>query len=122
MGSGCLPCALVVEEPVGPLLIILGDCLWLFMPLEPCLVLLVESPALRLQRFGGKILLKGALLVVEGIEQRVRFYPLVQSWVIEYGQWLLRVVRGRERVGILWLIVAWGFCIRRVGCGCHGRG
>ena len=41
-----LPCTLVVEEPVCPFFILFCDCLGLLMPLEPSLVLLVESPTL----------------------------------------------------------------------------
>lgn len=39
------PCALVVEEPVCPLLVVFGNMLWLFVPLKPRLILLVEAPA-----------------------------------------------------------------------------
>lgn len=64
----CLPRALVVEEPVRSLLIVFSDRLWLLMTLKPCLVLLVESPTLRLKCLCRKILLVCTLTVVEGIE------------------------------------------------------
>jgi hypothetical protein len=63
-----IPCTLVVKEAVGALLKLLRDGLGLLVTLKPCLILLVESPALILQRFGSKILLICFLLVVEDIE------------------------------------------------------
>merc|ERR1711939_869741 len=40
------PRALIVKETICSLLKLLCDCLWLFMPLEPGLILLVEAPTL----------------------------------------------------------------------------
>jgi hypothetical protein len=79
----CLPRALIVEEPICPLLVVFSNRLWLLMPLKPCLILLVESPALRLQRLGRGMLLKGALLVIEGIEERVCFDPGIETRIIK---------------------------------------
>lgn len=60
-----LPCALVIEESICPLLVLLRDRFWLFVPLEPCLILLVESPALALECFRRLVLLVCVLTVVE---------------------------------------------------------
>jgi hypothetical protein len=48
--SSFIPCALVVEEPICTLLVLLRDLFRLLMPLEPGLILLVEPPALIFQR------------------------------------------------------------------------
>lgn len=100
-----LPSALIIKETICALLELLRDRLGLLVPLEPCLVLLVEAPTLALQRFGRQILLVGTLLVVERVEQAVGVYPAVESRVIEDAQRLLRVVSRRVCVGRLWLVV-----------------
>ena len=66
-----LPCALVVKETICPLLEFLSNLLGLFMSLEPSLILLVEPPTLVLERARCQILLVGALLVVEDVEEGV---------------------------------------------------
>lgn len=68
----CLPSALVVEETVSTLLEFLCDALRLFVTLEPRLVLLVEAPALVLERLGCEVLLRRALLVVEYVKESIR--------------------------------------------------
>jgi hypothetical protein len=99
----CIPCALIVKEAVGALFEFLCDCLGLLVTLKPCLILLVESPALILQRFGSKILLICFLLVVKDIEQSIRIDPSVQSRIVKYRVDLLRIVRWCAN-GILWLV------------------
>jgi hypothetical protein len=47
--KGHLPGAFIIEEAISPLLKFLCDCLGLFVPLEPCLILLVKAPALVLE-------------------------------------------------------------------------
>jgi len=78
-----LPSALIIKEPVSALLELLGDGLGLLVPLEPCLVLLVEAPTLALQRLCREVLLVCPLLVVEGVEQAVGINPAVQSRTIK---------------------------------------
>ena len=78
-----LPSAFVIKETICALLELLCDGLGLFVPLEPCLVLLMEAPALALERLGRQVLLVGSLLVVEGVEQAVGVDPAVQSGIVE---------------------------------------
>ena len=80
-----IPCTLVVEEAICPLLVLFRDLFGLFVPLKPCLVLLVESPALILERLCCETLLISALTVVENVEQRVCLHPstLVECRVIK---------------------------------------
>ena len=80
----CLPCAFIVKEPVRPLLVVFCDCFWFFVALEPCLILLVKSPALRLECLRCQVLLVRALAVIEDEEKGVDIYPCVQSRIIEY--------------------------------------
>lgn len=80
-----LPCALVVEEAVRALLKLFRDILGLLVTLEPRLVLLVESPALVLERLGSEVLLRRSLLVVKDVEQSVRVNARVKPGVIEDG-------------------------------------
>ena len=100
-----LPSALIIKEPVSALLELLGDGLGLLVPLEPCLVLLVEAPTLALQRLCREVLLVCPLLVVEGVEQAVGINPAVQSRIVEDSQRFLRIMRGSVRVWRLWLVV-----------------
>ena len=74
-GIRYLPCRLVVEESIRPLLVVFCYRLWLFVSLEPCLILLVESPALRLECFRCQVLLVCTLAIVEGIEESVGLDP-----------------------------------------------
>ena len=87
MNKSCVavdsPSAFVIKETVCALLKLLRDGLGLLVPLEPGLVLLVEAPALALERLCRQVLLICSLLVVEGIEQAVSVYPAVESWIIE---------------------------------------
>lgn len=99
------PSALIVKETISALLKLLGDGLRLLVPLEPCLILLVEAPTLTLQRLCRKVLLICPLLVVEGIEQAVSIDPAVQPRVVKDPQRLLRIMRRRVRVWRLWLVV-----------------
>ena len=92
------PRALIIKEPIRPLLVLLRHILRLLVPLEPRLVLLVEAPALALQRFGRKELLVGALAVVEAVEERVRVDAAVEAWIVEDAEGFLRVVGGGLRV------------------------
>lgn len=62
------PGRLIVEETVGALFELLRDVLRFLMPLEPSLVLLVESPRLILQRLGSQVLLVCTLLVIKRVE------------------------------------------------------
>lgn len=78
-----IPSAFVIKETICALLKFLGDCFRLLVSLEPCLVLLVEAPALALQRLRCQVLLICALLVVESIEQAVGVYPAVESGIVE---------------------------------------
>lgn len=110
------------------------------MPLEPCLILLVESPALVLERLGREKLLVRALPVVEQVEKGVRVDPprVVQSRVVEDGKRFLRVVKRRVvrilrfvvtgLLGIGWFwtccergcqksLYRWGWVIRCTGLG-----
>lgn len=41
-----LPCALIVKESIRSLFVLVRNHFWLLMALEPCLILLVKSPAL----------------------------------------------------------------------------
>jgi len=74
------------------------------MTLEPSLVLLVEPPALTLELFGSKVLLVGALAVVEYVEERVYIYALIQTRVVENGERLLGVM-SRSVVLCSWLVM-----------------
>jgi hypothetical protein len=65
---GVSPCALVVEEAVRPLFKLLRYGFGLLVTLKPSLVLLVEAPALVLQRPRREVLLVRALLVVKDVE------------------------------------------------------
>ena len=78
-----LPGAFVIKETICALLEFLCDGLRLLVPLEPCLVLLVEAPALALECLSRQVLLICALLVVEGVEQAVSVNSTVQSGVVE---------------------------------------
>jgi hypothetical protein len=89
-----IPCTLIVKEAVGALLKLLRNCLGLLMTLKPCLILLVESPALILQRLGSKILLICLLLVVEDIKQSIWIDAGIQPRIIKHRINLLRIVRG----------------------------
>jgi hypothetical protein len=106
-----IPSALIIKEPVSALLELLGDVLGLLVPLEPCLILLVETPTLALQRLCREVLLVCPLLVVEGVEQAVGIDPAVQSRIVEDSQRFLRVMRGSVRVWRLWLVVIGLFSI-----------
>lgn len=89
---GVIPCRLVVEKAVRSLFVLLSDVLGLLVPLEPGLVLLVESPGLRFECLGGAVLLKGTLAVVKCVEEGVGIDTAVEPLVVEDGQWLLRVM------------------------------
>jgi hypothetical protein len=78
-----LPSAFVIKETICALLELLCDGFGLLVPLEPCLVLLVETPALALERLRRQVLLVGSLLVVEGVEQAVGVDPAVEPGIIE---------------------------------------
>lgn len=97
-----LPCALIVEKPVGALLELFGDVLRLLMSLKPCLILFVEAPALVLKGFSSQILLIRPLSVIEQIEEGIRVDTagIIQPGVIEDGKGLLRVVEG----GVVWIL------------------
>ncbi len=112
---GDVPCGLVIEKPVGPLLKLLRDILGLFMPLEPRLVLLMKTPALVFQGFGRQILLIRALLVVKDIEKCIRLDTRVQARVIEDRQRFLRIP-GWRVISRFRLIRPWGLSI---GCVHH---
>jgi hypothetical protein len=100
-----LPSAFVIKETICALLELLCNGLGLLVPLEPCLVLLVEAPALAFERLGRQVLLVCALLVVEGVEQAVSVNSTVQSGIVEDAQRLLGVVRRSVGVGRLWLVM-----------------
>ena len=53
------------------------------MPLEPRLVLLMKSPTLALQRFGGKVLLICTLAVVEYEEESIGIDLWVDAWILD---------------------------------------
>ena len=78
-----LPSALIIKETICALLELLRDGFGLLVPLEPCLVLLVEAPALALESLGRQVLLVGSLLVVEGVEQAVSVDPAVKPGIVE---------------------------------------
>ena len=99
-----VPCALVVKEPISPLLVLLRYVLRLFMSLKPCLILFVETPTLGFERLGGKILLIRTLAVIEDIEQRVRINSSIQVRIIDYDGWFLRVEPRSAELG-LWYII-----------------
>src|SRR4051812_14103932 len=101
-GIGCLPRALIVKEPIRSLLIVFSNCFRFFVALEPGLILLVKPPALRFQCFCCKVLLVCTLAVIEGIEESVGLDTGVQARVVKNRQRLLRVVRRRKRIRILW--------------------
>lgn len=112
---GLLPSGLVVEEPIRALLKFLGDVLRFFVTLEPCLVLLVEPPALAFQRLSCKVLLVCALAIVERVEKRILVYTAVQSVIVKYPKRLLRIMRWCVGVWILGPVVVWTL-------GIHWRG
>jgi len=78
-----LPSAFVIKETICALLELLCNGLGLLVSLEPCLVLLVEAPALALEGFCRQVLLICPLLVVEGVEQAVGVNPAVKSGIVE---------------------------------------
>lgn len=94
---------------------LLCDGLGLLVPLEPCLVLLVETPALALECLSRQVLLICALLVVEGVEQAVSVNSTVQSGVVEDAQRLLGIVRRSVSIGRLWLVVIGLLGVHRYG-------
>ena len=118
-----LPCALIIKEPICPLLEFLCDCLGFLMSLEPSLVLLVEPPALVLERFGREKLLVRALSVIKQVEQRIGVDPprIIQPRIVEDGQWLLRVVDGCV-IRALRLVMTRLLGVRRFRTGCERRG
>jgi len=88
------------------------------MTLEPSLVLLMEPPALTLELFSGKVLLVGALAVVEYVEERIYVYALVQTRVVENGKRLLGVM-SRGIVLCSRLVMTRLLGINRVWCANH---
>src|SRR3954465_11858157 len=62
------PSRLVVKVDVRALLVVVGDLLGLFVPLEPRQVLLMVAPALFLQLLRSQVLLVRALLIVKNEE------------------------------------------------------
>ena len=80
-----LPRALIVKESIRPHLVILGNLLGLFVTLEPCLILLMESPTLTLESLCSQILLICSLAIVEGIEKCICLNSLIQPRVIKNG-------------------------------------
>ena len=107
-----LPSALVVEETIRSLFVLLGNVLGLLMPLEPRLVLLVEPPALALEGLGSQVLLVSPLTVVEGVEQRVCIDSIVESCIVKDVQRFLRVVCWRVHEGRLWFVMIRSFGIK----------
>lgn len=107
-----IPCTLIVKEPIRPLLEFLGNRLGLLMTLEPRLVLLMESPALVLERLGGQELLVSALSVIKQVEESICVDPprIVQSRVVKYRKRFLRVVEGCV-VRILRFVVTRLLCV-----------
>lgn len=65
------PGGFVVEKAISALLKLLRDVFRLLVPLEPSLVLFVETPCLVLECFCSKVLLVRSLFVVKRIEERV---------------------------------------------------
>lgn len=115
------PCALIVKEAIRPLLKLLRNILRLLVPLEPRLVLLVEAPALALERLRREELLVRALLVVEGVEEGVGVDAAVQARVVEDVERFLRV--GGQGVGIAGgRLVVRGFLGVEGGGRCEARG
>lgn len=87
-----LPCALIIEEPVGSLLKLLSDSFRLLVALKPSLILLVEAPTLIFEGFRSKVLLICTLPVVEHVKKCVRVHASVYSRIIKYGQRFLGIV------------------------------
>ena len=100
-----LPRALVIEEAIRALLILLSDVLRFLVSLEPGLILLMKSPTLALEGLRRQVLLVSALSIVERVEQAVGIYSAIQSRIVEYPQRLLWVVCWRVVVWILRLVV-----------------
>jgi len=65
------PAALKVKVQIYTLLIFVGNGLWLVCALEPCKILLMESPGLFLQFLRSKVLHVSALAVVKDVEQSI---------------------------------------------------
>jgi hypothetical protein len=63
-----VPRALIVEEAISALFVVLGDLLGFFVPLEPSLILFVEAPTLVFERAGRQPLLVGVLSIVKNAE------------------------------------------------------
>lgn len=107
-GNSNIPGALVVEETIRSLFILFCDGLWLFVSLEPRLILLVETPTLRLECLGCQVLLISTLSVVEDEKQRVWVEAGVQCRVVEERCWILGIISWRcalvGRLVMPWLL------------------
>ena len=100
-----LPCALVIKETICSLLELLRDCFRLLMPLEPGLILLMESPTLILECLGCQVLLISPLFIVKDVEKRIWIYAGIQSRIIEDRIQFLRVVRRRSDPIVLLVVL-----------------
>lgn len=88
------PASFIIKVDVRPLFVLISSDLGFFVTLKPSHVLLVKSPALLFELPRCKILLIGALRVVEDKEQRVRSKFLKNLWVLKDCRWRRRIRRG----------------------------
>jgi hypothetical protein len=117
-----IPSTLIIKKSISPLLKLIRNILRLLMPLKPRLILLMEPPALALQRFSSQELLIRPLPVVKSIKQGISVYPAVQARVVEDPERFLRIVRGRVGVGRGRFVVIGFFGVEGYGAVCTGGG
>ena len=77
------PSRFIIKVHVSSLLVLVCRNLWFFMALEPGHVFLVKPPTLFLKRPSRKILLVGALRIVENKEKTIRSEFIKDSRVVE---------------------------------------
>lgn len=81
------PSSFIVKVHICALFVVVCDLFGFLMPLKPCEVLLVVPPRLFLQLTCSKVLLIGALLIVENEEQCIRVEFLKDGGCFKDGQW-----------------------------------
>ncbi len=82
MELNIIPGTLIIKETIRPLLELLCDSLRLFMPLKPCLVLLMKTPALAFEGLRRHVLLIGVLSIIEDVKQGVLVHFGIKGRII----------------------------------------
>jgi len=85
------PAGVMVKIDIGAALIVGGCQPRLLVTLEPCKVLGVVPPRQLFQLLRCKVLLVGALLVIEDEEERVQIILLKHRMIVVVAIWLCRI-------------------------------